>query len=795
MVDKVKLGEEIVKENISESEKKFIAITDSVLDAIILINDRGEISFWNPASEKIFGYKSSEVIGKNVHELLAPPKYQTAFRSAFKDFSVSGKGNAVGKITELEARRKGGEEFPIELSLSAFQMDGRWHAAGIVRDISERKQTEEDLRKSEEKYRLLADNTKDVIWQVDMDLRFTYVNLAVEQVTGYTQDEWIGTRLAEHCDEENFLKMAQVLSAEMSKGSESQGATIEAVLLNKKKEPVPVEISGKIIYGENGFPIGLQGTTREISDRKNFEKALLESEFRYRSLFEGSRDGIVFTDMEGSIKAFNAAYREMLGYTEEELFSTTYHDLTPTEWEAIENRIVIEQIIPRGYSDVYEKEYICKDGRVIPVELATFIVKRAGENVGMWATVRDISERKQLEQERLETQEKLLRAQKLESLGIMAGGIAHDFNNLLMAVLGNLDVVLEDLPPDSETRRSVENAIKAAERSAELSTQMLTYTGSTLYHSKDLNLNELLDKNRDLLKLGISDHVTLNLELGDTLPHIKGDAEQIHRLVMNILVNASEAIGDQDGYVTIRTGVMDCDEVCLDRSLLDAKSEQGRFVFLEITDTGCGMDAETLRKLFDPFFTAKFLGRGLGMAEVMGIVKGHHGAIRVDSEIGKGTTIRVLFPLSEKVEERIVKVNDEVETKPPLPSSVHLRKTILLVDDEELVRGLVASRLEVLGYLTITASDGEEGVRVFRARSNEIDLVLLDFAMPRMNGIEAFGELIRIKPDVKVIISSGYTEDVVLDSFPGQRPAGVLHKPYKMEALKAELERLLGGDN
>jgi two-component system cell cycle sensor histidine kinase/response regulator CckA len=775
-----------------EREKNFEAITDVVHDAIIQIDDKGEISFWNPASERLFGYKSSEVIGKNVHELLAPPKYQTAFRSAFKDFAVSGKGNAVGKITELEARRKGGEEFPIELSLSAFQMDGRWHAAGIVRDISERKKTEEALEESERKYRLLADNTKDVIWQADMDLRFTYVNPAVEQVTGYTQDEWIGTRLAEHCDEENFLKMAQVLSAEMSKGSGSKGATFEAVLLNKTREPVPVEISGKIIYGENGFPIALQGTTREISDRKNFEKALLESEFRYRSLFESSRDGIVFTDMEGSIKGFNTAYREMLGYTEEELFSTTYHDLTPTEWEAIEDRIVTEQIIPRGYSDVYEKEYICKDGRVIPVELTTFIVKRDGENVGMWATVRDISERKQLEKERLEIGEKLYHARKLESLGVMAGGIAHDFNNLLMVVLGNLDMVLDDLPLDSETRQSVENAIKAAERSAELSTQMLTYTGRTLYHSVDLDLNQLLDKNRDLLKLGVSDHVTLNLELGDTLPHIKGDADQLHRLVMNILVNASEAIGDQDGYVTIRTGVMDCDEARLDRSLLDAKSEHGRFVFLEVTDTGCGMELEVQRKLFDPFFTTKFVGRGLGMAETLGIVTGHHGAIRVDSEIGKGTTIRVLFPPSEQIEAPFVKVNDEGETESPLPNPVHLRKTILVVDDEELVRGMVVRRLQVLGYDTIEAFDGREGVSVFKARSNEIDLVLLDFAMPRMNGIEAFGELIRIKPDVKVILCSGYTEDVVLDGFPGQRPSGVLHKPYKMEILKDELERLLG---
>ncbi len=779
-----------------EREKNFEVITDVVHDAIIQIDDKGEISSWNPASEKIFGYKSSEVIGKNVHELLAPPKYQTAFRSAFKDFSVSGKGNAVGKITELEARRKGGDEFPIELSLSAFQKDGRWHAAGIVRDISERKRAEEALRKSEEKYRLLADNTKDVIWQVDMDLCFTYINPAVEQVTGYTQDEWIGTRLAEHCDEENFLKMAQVLSAEMSKGSGSKGATFEAVLLNKKKEPVPVEISGKIIYGENGFPIAMQGTTREISDRKRLEaereKASNEMAWLLKSMIGGFEVLESIFDDQGTfvnyrIVFINDAFERSTGLGAKDVIGKTVFEIWPeTEQTWVDN---CGEVAVTGKSKSLEL-YHGPTKKYWSVNLY-----RPWETTERLCMIfYDITEKKLAQEERIELERRLLHSQKLESLGIMAGGIAHDFNNLLMVVLGNLDMVLEDLPSDSETRQSVENAIKAAERSAELSTQMLTYTGSTLYHSKDLDLNQLLDKNLDLLKLGVSDHVTLNLELGDRLPHIKGDADQLHRLVMNILVNASEAIGDQDGYVTIRTGVMDCYEACLDRGLIDAKPEQGQFVFLEITDTGCGMNVEMQRKLFDPFFTTKFLGRGLGMAETLGIVKGHRGTIRVDSEIGKGTTIRVLFPLSEKVEERIVKVNDEIETKPPIPGPVHLRKTILVVDDEELVRGMVVRRLEVLGYLTITASDGEEGVRIFRERLNEIDLVMLDFAMPRMNGIEAFGELIRIKPDVKVILCSGYTEDVVLDCFPGQRPAGVLHKPYKMEELKTELERLLEGD-
>jgi CheY-like chemotaxis protein len=292
--------------------------------------------------------------------------------------------------------------------------------------------------------------------------------------------------------------------------------------------------------------------------------------------------------------------------------------------------------------------------------------------------------------------------------------------------------------------------------------------------------------------LCISKYVTFNLEIYSTLPAIKGDADQIQRLIINILVNASEAIGDKEGEVRLSTGVVDCDETYLSDSRLEEKPEQGRFVFLEVSDTGCGMDAETLRRLFDPFFSTKLLGRGLGMAEVMGIVKGHQGALIVVSQIGKGSTIRVLFPVSKEAHASSVQVMDLAETQASATDSVTGKKTILIVEDEAGVRDLSVRRLEVLGYNTIIAVDGKEGVSVFRERVNEIDLVMLDFAMPKMNGVEAFGELIRIKPDVKVMLCSGYTEDVVMESFPSQRPDCVLHKPYNMEALKHELERLLG---
>ena len=263
---------------------------------------------------------------------------------------------------------------------------------------------------------------------------------------------------------------------------------------------------------------------------------------------------------------------------------------------------------------------------------------------------RNISERERADEERLESERKLLHAQKLESLGTMAGGIAHDFNNLLMGVLGNLELALTDPDLVPATRRNIEKATQASERSAERSRQMLIYSGSAFSSPKDLDLGELAHKSEDLLKSNIPRTTTIHLEINEGLPFIRGDEDQVLSVIKNLAMNATEAIGQKDGDVTLMTGVMVCDETYLSRSRLEEKPEPGRFVFLEVTDTGCGMDAETQHRLFDPFFSTKFWGRGLGMAEVMGIVKGHHGAIIVESEVGKGTSIRVLFPVSKEAQ-------------------------------------------------------------------------------------------------------------------------------------------------
>ncbi len=655
-----------LQEALRSSEARFRNLFETSNDAILL-SDRKTFLECNPKAVEIFGCQDQkDIVGHSIAEFI-PEKQPNGSDSAVvgQQYMKAAFDN-VPQTFYFRHRRKNGSEFDAEVTFSLLTIDNNPYLQGRVRDITSQKLAEEALRESEAKYRLLAENTRDVIWQLNLDLIFTYVNPAILEMTGFTTSEWIGSRLADHCDELNFARMSRVVSDEISRGTEASGFTIEAVLITKNNRPFTAEIVGKILLDEKGRPVALQGVTRDISDRKRDEEA------------------------------------------------------------------------------------------------------------------------------RIEFQKSVIHAQKLESLSVMAGGIAHDFNNQLMAVLGNLELVLDDLPPESQARKLVANAFSAAERSAQLSGQMLTYTGSHLYKPVDIDLSSLVTKSLALFKLQVSEHVNLMVNTFDGIPSFKGDTAQIRRLITNIILNASEAISDKPGEVHLSTGMMDCDEAYLSNSLLAEKPATGRFVYVEVTDSGCGMNTETIQKMFDPFFTTKFAGRGLGLAEVIGTVKGHRGAIMVSSRVGVGTTVRVLFPAP------LVDISPSIDAiRPPSPADAKTysssdKKNVLVVDDEKQVLEVVSAWLRHLGYDVIEASDGEQAVNVVKKRFNEIDLVILDFVMPKMNGVEAFEEMLKIRGDMKVILSSGYAEDDVMGNFGDQRPACVLHKPYKMAKLRKEVERLLG---
>jgi PAS domain S-box-containing protein len=765
-----------------EWEKTFNAVPDLI---IILSNDHKIIRVNRAMAERL-GLHAEDCIGlicyETVHGTDAPPVFcpHCLLLDDGKEHSV-----------EVHEERLGGDYIVTASPL----LDSGGHIFGsvhVARDITERKQAEVALRESEALFRTAIDASPDGFVITDMNGYIQMASPSILRMRGCEREE----DLLGHFGLEFYLPedwdycksyITRVLDKENPGPDEFRAVRVDGSLID-------IESNGVLILGADGQPTGLLYIMRDITQRKLTEDALRISQEKFTKAFMLSPDVIMYSRLDdGKIAFVNEAFKEIFGDDETIIGKT---GLEINLWDDPEDRKKVYEILEaEGKLNNFEFFFRNKYGDKRCGLMSAGVLEVNGVEY-LLTFGRDITDNKRLEAERLEMERKLLHAQKLESLGVMAGGIAHDFNNLLMAIMGGLEFALDDPALTTKTRSSIETAMRASERSAELSRQMLIYSGSAYYTPKELDLGELANKlaheNEHLFISVIPQTTTLNFKINQGLPLIRGDADQIQRVITNLVINASEAIGKNSGDVTLKTSVMDCDESYLGRSRLEEKPEPGEFVFVEVTDTGCGMDAETQHKLFDPFFTTKFWGRGLGMAEVMGTVKGHHGAITVDSEVGKGTTIRVLFPVATRVQPLAVTDVEIAETGSSVPDSATKRKTVLVVDDEELVRNMVLSRLEVLGYDTISAVDGAEGVHLFRERLNEIDLVLLDFAMPRMNGVEAFGELRRMRPDVKVILSSGYTEDAVSKSFPGPKPAGFLSKPYKLEALKAELDRLLG---
>ena len=534
-------------------------------------------------------------------------------------------------------------------------------------------------------------------------------------------------------------------------------------------------ISRTVLKQAEAYTLSLE---KEIAERKKADEALAESEESYRNLFNLATDGIFILDAEGSFIDANKTAYERLGYTREELISLHISELDHPDF-AIHAPKRLQQIIDQRGA-IFESGHLKKDGSMMPVEVNSRLLEYKGQQV-FFSIIRDISERKRSEEEQQSLEKQLLHAQKLESLGVLAGGIAHDFNNILTSIVGNAELALLRINKESPGVDNLHKIEEAAARAADLAKQMLAYSGKGKFLIENINLNLLLEDMLHMLEVSISKKAVLRLNLIPDLPSVEADSTQIRQIVMNLVINASEAIGDISGVIAVTTGCMDCNKDYLKDVWLDENLNQGLYVFLEIADTGCGMSKDTLAKLFDPFFTTKFMGRGLGMAAVLGIVRGHKGAIKVYSEPGKGTSFKILLPASDKPAGIFNHNSYENNWKGS--------GTVLLVDDEETVRGIGKEMLQEFGFTTITANDGREAVEIFKTTPC-ISLVILDLTMPHMDGEQCFRELRQLNPDVKVIMSSGFSEHEVTQKFIGKGLAGFIQKPYKLSVLKEAIQKI-----
>ncbi len=499
---------------------------------------------------------------------------------------------------------------------------------------------------------------------------------------------------------------------------------------------------------------------------------------RHQAFLEATPLGVVEWDVEGVIRGWNPAASGIFGWAAEEVVGRPGLPLLVPEEERERVGRTIESLKARPQGQVTSARNQHRDGRILECEWHTApLHDDDGRLLGFTSVVQDITERRH-------SKEALRLAQKLESLGVLAGGIAHDFNNLLTAILGHVDLAMGKVGPGHPVVAHLSQIDATARRASELSRQMLAYSGRGPFQVASLDLNQQIREMTGLLSVSVAKKVALRLDLQDPLPRVQADAAQFQQVILNLVTNASEAIGDRGGSVVLRTRLKSLEGEALMAEFPGQVLEPGSYIRLEVQDDGCGMDAETIGRIFDPFFTTKFTGRGLGLSAMLGIVRGHRAGIRVESIPRQGTTFILLFPITEEPA--------PVETLDATPSETQLKGRVLVVDDEEIVRDLSQMALEAIGLEVLTARDGLEAVATVELHGPSLRMVLMDLTMPRMDGAEALRIIRAMQPRLPVVLTSGYTEQESLRGVEGLDPSAFLQKPFRVPDLQMRVQRVLG---
>jgi PAS domain S-box-containing protein len=642
----------------------------------------------------------------------------------------------------------------------------------------------ERLRVSEERYRAVSELCSDYAYslRVEPDGSFVreWITHAFTRITGYDVDALEAGVLLPIVHPEDrhvvakgreILRAAQPFVAEVRIVTRSG----EVIWLRDYARPVWDVGQGRVV---RVFGAGQDITVRKRAEderaqliREQVARAETEaSERRYRILAEAIPQIVWTARPDGWLDYFNQRWYEYSGMSFEETKGWAWKKvLHPDDVATCLESWTHSMVTGETYECEYrfrrgsDGSYRWHLGRALPVR------DENGRITSWFGTSTDIDDRRRSEEE-------LRQAQKLESIGLLAGGIAHDFNNLLTGILGNTSLALAELDNDHKIRGLLDDVVRASERAADLTRQLLAYSGKGRFYVQPIDLSNLVRDISTLIRTSIPKKVELQLHLEENLPSVEADSTQIQQLIMNLVINGAEAIGDSHGVVLVSTALQDIDDDYL-RSHHFASNgiEPGCFVTIEVRDTGCGMDEAVQSQIFDPFFTTKFTGRGLGMSAALGIVRGHKGAILIESAPGKGSTFRILLPAAAAEAKK--------QTAPDYGRNLRGEGTILVVDDEEVVRQAARNALERFGYRVLLAENGERGVETFDRLAGEISLVLLDMTMPVMSGEEALERIKARRADIPVIASSGYNESVAIERFGGKGLAGFIQKPYTAARL------------
>jgi PAS domain S-box-containing protein len=657
---------------------------------------------------------------------------------------------------------------------------------GVNIDVTDRKQIEEALRKSEERFRLAIKATNDAIWDVDLEARTVSWNETYSTFygrSGDTSDSWQWWIDRIH-PEDRERTVNDFRAAIASRGSSWTG---EYRFRRVDGEWAYVYDRAYIARDDSGNAWRVIGALQDLTGRKQAEAALRESEERFRRVFEEGPLGLALVGKDYRFLKVNSALCQMVGYSEAELFQKTFADIThPDDVRA--NMELAERLFRREIPFYrMQKRYVKKTGESIWINLtASIIYDRDGQPLHGLAMIEDVTEGKR-------AQDEAFARQKLESVGLLANGIAHDFNNLLGSILAEAELGATEMAQGESPLESIQRISTVASRGAEIVRELMIFSGQDNADPVEpVELSVLVEEMLELLKVSISKRVTLKMDLPQDLPPVPGRASQIRQIVMNLIINASEAIGVEGG--TIQVGIS---STVLPRNHVPNSGPHlvsGDYLKLEVSDTGAGMTEDVQAKVFDPFFSTKFAGRGMGLAVVQKIVRDHAGIINLASAPGKGTTFEILLPCLElPCLEATAKAGPhstdaQISGKEPRSSS----GTVLVVEDEGALRFAVAKLLRKNGFEVMEASDGSSALEVLRA-GNRIDVMLLDVTLPGVSSREVFEEAQRTRPNLKAILTSAYSRETVDSYFPGARIERFIRKPFRVRDLMGMLQGALSG--
>ena len=751
---------------IKQSEDRYRSILDNMEEAYYEVDLEGNFTFFNSTASKNLGYSNEEMMGMNFRRFVDMENANKVFEAYHKVFLT---GDTI-KGFDWEFINKNGKKMDVEASV-ALQLDTQGNPIGfrgVVRDVSTRKQGEEALRKSEEKYRTILESIEEAYFELDLKGNYTFFNDFLSTINGYSREELMGMNYRSYTTPESAKQAYKIFNEIYLTGKPRNQVSYEIV--RKDGNKAMIEMSVALMRDPSGEPIGFRGVGRDVTSRVMAEQALKETAERYRTIFEITATANIIVDDDTTILLANSNFENMTGYSKHELegkMSWT-HLVVEEDLDKMKHYHRMRRLAPGSVPSSYEFRFANRKGDVRDLIMNVAVIPGTKESI---ASIIDVTESKNLEVQ-------LTRAQKMEAIGTLAGGIAHDFNNLLMGIIGNVSLIrtnFDETAPFFERLKNVEEYVK---RGSDLTKQLLGFARGGKYEVKPTDLGDFIRKSSEMFGRTRKE-ISIHHSIQDKLWPVEVDKGQMEQVLLNLYVNAWQAMPEGgDLYLSV-------ENVELDEAIVTPYGiKPGEFVKVTVRDTGIGMDDATKAHIFEPFFTTKEKGHGtgLGLASAYGIIKNHGGFISVESKENQGTSFMIYLPASDKRVEDEYRSEDEVKKG---------HETVLLIDDEEMILDVGSKMLESLGYKVMTAAGGKLGLKIYEQNRDKIDLVILDMIMPEFGGAATFEELLRIDPSVRVLLSSGYSVEGQAKEIIQNGCKGFIQKPFSMTELSRKIRSTL----